>query len=102
MLNRKPLELSPEVAKAFKDMHAFQEGSYQAQIAARQRFALSQFQGPATRPYYVPNRWRQYHARYLTKFRIQLRARAAWHCGLDRGRPRAVRLGNDDPGLCRR
>jgi hypothetical protein len=47
---RKPLELPPEVAKAFvKDMRAFHREDSQikrAEIAARQRFALSQFQGP--------------------------------------------------------
>jgi hypothetical protein len=49
-LLRKQLELPPEVAKAFvRDMRAFHREKSQikrAEIAARQRFALSQFQGP--------------------------------------------------------
>lgn len=47
---RKPLELPPEVAKAFvRDMRAYFKAEGQNQrdeIAARQRSALSEFQGP--------------------------------------------------------
>lgn len=46
----KQLELPPEVAKAFvRDMQAFFKAKGQNErdeIAARQRFALSEFQGP--------------------------------------------------------
>jgi hypothetical protein len=47
---RKPLELPPAVAKAFvKDMKAYFAAKDQRkrdEIAGRQRFALSEFQGP--------------------------------------------------------
>src|ERR1700716_2351910 len=49
VLLRKQLELPPEVAKAFvRDMRAYfkAEGHKRDEIAARQRSALSQFQGP--------------------------------------------------------
>lgn len=50
MTLRRQLELPPDVAKEFvRDMRAFHREKSQikrAEIAARQRFALSQFQGP--------------------------------------------------------
>lgn len=50
MLRRKHLELPPQVAEAFvRDMKAYfqaEEQTKRDEIAARQRSALSEFQGP--------------------------------------------------------
>jgi len=52
---RKQLELPPEVAKAFaRDMRAYfkaKDQNKRDEIAARQRFALSEFQGPRDRSF---------------------------------------------------
>jgi hypothetical protein len=49
-LRRKALELPPDVAKAFvRDMRAYfkaKDQNKRDEIAGRQRFALSEFQGP--------------------------------------------------------
>jgi hypothetical protein len=53
-LLRKQLELPPEVAKAFvRDMRAYfkaKDQNKRDEIAARQRFALIEFQGPRDKP----------------------------------------------------
>jgi hypothetical protein len=61
---RKQLELPPEVAKAFvRDMRAYfrAEGHKRNEIAARQRSALSEFQGPRDKKLRVTDAIKMFH-----------------------------------------